>query len=52
MNDAKPLTVGEFKRLIGEMILQSPVQPAPQASGDIFQELKKGHSPPNSKDLH
>ncbi|MBU8768972.1 DUF421 domain-containing protein [Cytobacillus oceanisediminis] len=52
MNDAKPLTVGEFKRLIGEMILQSPVQPAPQASCDIFQELKKGHSPPNSKDLH
>ncbi|MCS0671234.1 DUF421 domain-containing protein [Cytobacillus firmus] len=52
MNDAKPLTVGEFKRLMGEMILQSPVQPVPQASGDIFQELKKGHSPPNSKDLH
>ncbi|EWG10260.1 DUF421 domain-containing protein [Cytobacillus firmus] len=52
MDDAKPLTVGEFKRLMGEMILQSPVQPAPQASDDIFQELKKGHTPPNSKDLH
>ncbi|WP_264739069.1 DUF421 domain-containing protein [Cytobacillus firmus] len=52
MNDAKPLTVGEFKRLMGEMILQSAVQPAPQASDDIFQELKKGHSPPHSKDLH
>ncbi|RBP90558.1 uncharacterized membrane protein YcaP (DUF421 family) [Cytobacillus firmus] len=52
MNDAKPLTVGEFKRLMGEMILQSPVQLAPQASEDIFQELKKGHTPPNPKDLH
>ncbi|KAF0816733.1 MULTISPECIES: DUF421 domain-containing protein [unclassified Cytobacillus] len=52
MNDAKPLTVGEFKRLMGEVILQSPVQPAPQASDDIFQELEKGHTPPNSKDLH
>lgn len=52
MNDAKPLTVGEFKRLMGEIILQSPVQPAPHASDDIFQELKKGHSPPNSKELH
>ncbi|WP_394583807.1 DUF421 domain-containing protein [Cytobacillus firmus] len=52
MDDAKPLTVGEFKRLMGEIILQSPVQPAHQASDDIFQELKKGHSPPNFKDLH
>ncbi|MBG9588935.1 DUF421 domain-containing protein [Cytobacillus firmus] len=52
MDDAKPLTVGEFKRLMGEIILKSPVQPAHQASDDIFQELKKGHSPPNFKDLH
>ncbi|MEH6989912.1 DUF421 domain-containing protein [Cytobacillus firmus] len=52
MDDAKPLTVGEFKRLMGEIILQSPVQPAHQSSDDIFQELKKGHSSPNFKDLH
>ncbi|GLB60879.1 DUF421 domain-containing protein [Cytobacillus sp. NCCP-133] len=52
MDDAKPLTVGDFKRLMGGMILQSPVQPIPRQSEDIFQELKEGHTQPHSQDLH
>ncbi|WP_026584098.1 DUF421 domain-containing protein [Bacillus sp. J33] len=52
MDDAKPLTVGEFKKLMGQMILQSPVHPAKQQSDDIFKELKEGHLQPHSRDLH
>lgn len=52
IDDAKPLTAGEFKRLMGGMILQTPVQPAPQQSNNIFEEIKEGHPQPHSQDLH
>ncbi|WP_057767335.1 DUF421 domain-containing protein [Cytobacillus praedii] len=44
MDDAKPLTVGEFKNLMGLMLLNSPKQQVQQNehSNDIFQEISEG----------
>ncbi|MED3552037.1 DUF421 domain-containing protein [Cytobacillus praedii] len=52
MDDAKPLTVGEFKNLMGLMLLNSPKQQVQQNehSNDIFQEISEGHSQPHPQE--
>ena len=54
MDDAKPLTVGEFKNLMGLMLLNSPKQQVQQNehSNDIFQEISEGHSQPHPQELN
>ncbi|MGN7398988.1 DUF421 domain-containing protein [Cytobacillus praedii] len=54
MDDAKPLTVGEFKNLMGLMLLNSPKQQVQQNehSNDIFQEIGEGHSQPHPQELN
>ncbi|MFZ4453689.1 DUF421 domain-containing protein [Salibacterium aidingense] len=47
--DAKPLTVGQFKQMMAGMI---PPQPPQEAKPDMFTEVEeKGHPLPNSKEL-
>ncbi|WP_026702207.1 DUF421 domain-containing protein [Salibacterium aidingense] len=47
--DAKPLTVGQFKQMMAGMI---PPQPPDEAEPDMFTEVEeKGHPLPNSKEL-
>lgn len=54
MDDANPLTVGEFKNLMGLMLLNSPKQQVQQNehSNDIFQEISEGHSQPHPQELN
>ncbi|TCJ01223.1 DUF421 domain-containing protein [Cytobacillus praedii] len=54
MDDAKPLTVGEFKNLMGLMLLNSPKQQVQQNehSNDIFQEISEGHSQTHPQELN
>ncbi|UCZ55040.1 DUF421 domain-containing protein [Bacillus shivajii] len=49
--DARPLTVGEFKKLMGGMILQQ--NQTPDIDGSLFYEVKKKkHAFPNPDDLN
>lgn len=49
--DAKPLTVGEFKRMVGYLIPEDQFKPQPPST-TIFDEVKnQGHEQPNSKDI-
>ncbi len=54
IDDAKPLTVGEFKKLMGLMLLHSPKQQVQQneQSNNIFQELDEGHRKPHPRELN
>ncbi|GGM29993.1 DUF421 domain-containing protein [Paraliobacillus quinghaiensis] len=48
--DAKPLTIGEFKKLMGLMINQQ--NQSPDKDGGLFYEvINKQHQPPNRDDL-
>ncbi|WP_345241475.1 DUF421 domain-containing protein [Pontibacillus salipaludis] len=49
--EEKPLTIGEFKRLIHPSMLKQAPNPAPQSKNDIFKEManKELHSDPKLK---
>lgn len=50
-DDAKPLTVGEFKKLMGSLIQNTPQQTSNKIQPDIFAEIKEKYEQDNPPQL-
>jgi uncharacterized membrane protein YcaP (DUF421 family) len=51
-DDAKPLTVGEFKKLIGPLLQNQQQQPTNKSQPNIFEEIKDKYEQDNPSQFH
>lgn len=51
-DDAKPLTVGEFKKLIGPLLQNQQQQPTDKSQPNIFEEIKDKYEQDNPSQFH
>ncbi|WP_099352906.1 DUF421 domain-containing protein [Fredinandcohnia onubensis] len=51
-DDAKPLTVGEFKKLIGPLLQNQQQQPTDKSQPNIFEEIKDKYEHENPTQFH